>query len=151
VILPARESCPPALSLIRWVNGNVPVDAVFAINRWNPYLPTVFMPQQVLVYPQVEVTFEDEHELFAAYYRYYDDRMRAYRVQPFFNSVETPAERAAFVEGLGVTHVLVDPAYYQEMRAVLDQLPGRFALRYSEDEWAVYEVLPVSSTAPPAV
>jgi hypothetical protein len=151
VILPAREHCPPAEGVIRWVRQNVPVEGVFAINRWNPYLPTVFMPQQVLVYPQVEVTFEDEHELFAAYYRYYDDRMRAHRVQPFFNSVETPAERAAFVEGLGVTHVLIDPAYYREMRSVLDRLPDRFALRYSEDEWAVYEVLASPSAALPAV
>jgi hypothetical protein len=151
VLLPARETCPPAPGVIRWVNQHVPVDAVFAINRWNPYLPTVFIPQQVLVYPQVEVTFEEEHELFAEYYRYYDDRMRAHRVQPFFNSVETAAERAAFVEGLGVTHVLVDPAYYQEMRAVLDQLPDRFALRYSEDEWAVYEVLPPAQATAPAV
>jgi hypothetical protein len=151
VMLPARESCPPALGVIRWVNQNVPVDAVFAINRWNPYLPTVFMPQQVPVYPQVEVTFEDEHELFAAYYRYYDDRMRAHRVQPFFNSVETPAERSAFVKGLGVTHVLVDPVYYQEMRKVLDQLPEQFALRFSENEWAVYEVLPSAQRVLPAV
>ena len=151
VILPARESCPPAPGVIRWVNQNISADAVFAINRWNPYLPTVFMPQQVPIYPQVEVTFEDEHELFGAYYRYYDDRMRAHRVQPFFNSVETPAERAAFVDGLGVTHVLVDPAYYREMRAVLDGLPGQFALRFSGGEWAVYEVLRSSPADSPAV
>ena len=109
------------------------------------------MAAQVVVYPQVEMTFEDEHELFGAYYRYYDDRMRTRRVQPFFNSVETPEERTAFVAGLGVTHVLVDPAYYEEMRAVLDQLPEQFALRYREGEWAVYEVLPARRTPQPAV
>ena len=47
------------------------------------------------------------------YYRFFNERMRRYRVQPFFNSVETPAERAAFVDALGVTHVLVDPPYYE--------------------------------------
>ena len=100
------------------------------------------MPQQVVVYPQVEVTFEDEHELFGGLLpvlRRADADQR--RVQPFFNSVETPAERAAFVDALGVTHVLVDPAYYDEMRPVLDALPEQFALRYREGEWAVYEVL----------
>jgi hypothetical protein len=141
VMLPEGTACPPGGGVVTWVRENIPVDAVFAINRWNPYLPTVFMPQQVVVYPQVEVTFEDEHELFGSYYRYYDERMRTRRVQPFFNSVETSAERAAFVQGMGVTHVLVDPAYFEEMRAVLDRLPEQFALRYREGEWAVYEVV----------
>ena len=125
-----------------WIRMNVPTEAVFAIDRWNPYLPSVFIPQQVVVYPQVEQTFENEEELFAPYYGLYSERIRESRVQPFFNSVETPAQRSAFIERLGVTHVLVDPAYYREMRQVLDQRPGQYALRFSEAEWAVYEVLP---------
>lgn len=150
-MLPERTTCPPAPDLIQWIRQNVPVESVFAINHWNPYLPTVFMAPQVVVYPQVEATFEDEHELFGGYYRHYDDRMRSHRVQPFFNSVETPAERTAFVAGLGVTHVLVDPAYSEEMRAVLDRLPEQFALRYRAGEWAVYEVLPTGREPRPAV
>jgi Trp operon repressor len=93
------------------------------------------------VYPQVVQTFENEEALFAPYYGLYSERIRESRVQPFFNSVETPAQRSAFIDRLRVTHVLVDPAYYREMRQVLDQLPGQYALRFSEAEWAVYEVL----------
>jgi hypothetical protein len=141
LMLPERTSCPPDRAVVEWIRTNVPIDAVFAIDRWNPYLPSVFIPQQVVVYPQVEVTFENEDELFASYHAFYSERLRASRAQPFFNSVETPQDRAAFINALGVTHVLVDPAYYREMREVLDQLPGEYALRFSEAEWAVYEVL----------
>jgi hypothetical protein len=141
VMLPERTSCPPDPVLVEWIRRNVPADAVFAIDRWNPYLPSVFVPQQVVVYPQVEVTFENEDRLFAPYHRFYSERVRTSRVQPFFNSIETPAQRAEFVNTLGVTHVLVDPAYFNEMRAALDELPNEYALRFSEGEWAVYEVL----------
>ena len=116
-MLPERTSCPPDRRRRRVDSqATFPIDAVFAIDRWNPYLPSVFVPQQVVVYPQVEVTFENEDEMFAGITRFYNERLRASRVQPFFNSVETPQERAAFVDALGVTHVLVDPAYYREMR-----------------------------------
>jgi hypothetical protein len=141
LLLPERTACPPDVDVIEWVRDHVPVDAVFAIDRWNPHLPSVFMPQQVVVFPQIVVSFEEEHELFGSYYRFYDERIRKNRLQPFFNSIETPAERAAFVEALGVTHVLVDPIYYDEMRPVLDALPQQFALKYSNAKWAVYEVL----------
>ena len=151
VMLPERTSCPPADTLVEWIRSHVPIDAVFAIDRWNPYLPSVFVPQQVVVYPQVEVTFENEDRLFAAYYRFYSERLRTSRVQPFFNAVETPVQRAAFVEALGVTHVLVDPAYYREMRAVLDGLPDEYALRFTGGEWAVYEVLRPRAGAQPRV
>jgi hypothetical protein len=141
VLLPERTSCPPDPRVTDWIRTHVPVEAVFAIDRWNPYLPSVFIPQQVVVYPQVAQTFENEEQLFGPYYAVYNQRIRESRVQPFFNSVETTAQRSAFIDRLGVTHVLVDPAYYREMRQVLDQLPGQYALRFSEAEWAVYEVL----------
>jgi len=141
VMLPEQTACPPDYAVMEWVRDHVPVDAVFAINRWNPHLPSVFMPQQVVVFPRIERTFIDEDELFAGYYRFYNATMRKHRVQPFFNGAETPAERAAFVEGLRVTHVLVDPGSYDQMRGVLDRLPAQFVLRYSNAKWAVYEVL----------
>jgi len=147
LLLPERTACPPDAAVIDWVDGHVPVDAVFAINRWNPYLPSIFMPQQVVVFPEIEVSFEEEHELFTTYYQFYDERIRTHRLQPFFNSVETPVERAAFVETLGVTHVLIDPAYYDEMRPVLDALPQQFRLEYSNGKWAVYEVLRSSAVS----
>jgi hypothetical protein len=70
--------------------------------------------------------------------------MSGHRVQPFFNAVETPEERAEFVRALGVTHVLVSPVHYDELRPVLDRLPDRYALRYDHARWAVYEALPAN-------
>jgi hypothetical protein len=138
--LPERMACPPDYRLVEWVRTNVPVDAVFAIDRWDPFPPSMFMPQQVVVFPTLDASFIDEDELFRDYYRVFGDRMRRYHVQPFFNDVETPGERAAFTDTLGVTHVLVNPANYRTLRPVLDALPGQFTLRYSAAQWAVYEV-----------
>lgn len=142
VMLPARTTCPPDYPVIEWVRMHVPVEAVFAIDLWNPYLPSLFTPQQVVVLPLIETALVDLKQVFSNknYSGFFDDRMRQYRVQPFFNSVETPAERAAFIEALGVTHVLVDPGYYDELRPVLDALPQRFTLQYASAKWAVYEV-----------
>ena len=141
LVLPERSACPPDYDLVEWARTHVPIDAVFAIDRWNPHLPSVFMPQRVVVFPQLEASFEREQELFGTYYRFYDERIRTHGLQPFFNAVETPSERTAFIEALGVTHVLIDPAYYDEMRPVLDGLPGQYALRYDRAGWAVYEVI----------
>lgn len=141
LLLPERTACAPDYEVIEWVRTHVPPDALFAIDGWNPYLPSVFMPQQVVAFPPVERSFVHEKELFKRYYELFDERVRKYRVQPFFNSIEAPAERTAFVERLGVTHVLVDPPYYDEMRTVLDALPQQFELQYSSGKWAVYDVL----------
>ena len=139
VMLPDRTTCPPDYALIEWIQTQVPVDAVFAIDRWDPYPSVMFSPQQAVVFPTLDAAFVNEDRLFKDYYRFFYERIRRYRVQPFFNAVETPAERAAFVTGLGVTHVLVGPAHYGELRPVLDRLPGQFRLRYDHAEWAVYE------------
>ena len=141
IVLPERTACAPDYAVIQWVTMNIPVDAVFAVDRWDPYPPQVFMPQQAVVFPTLDASFIHEDELFPRYYRFFRERMQKYRLQPFFNSVETPGERRAFVQGLGVTHVLVNPAHYEEMRAVLDPLPGQFTLRYSDGKWAVYEAM----------
>ena len=42
------------------------------------------------MFPALDATFINEDELFGDYYRFFDDRMQRDRVQPFFNSVETP-------------------------------------------------------------
>ena len=140
VVLPARTTCPPDYAVMQWVARNVPVESVFAVDRWTPYPPTVFMPQQTVVFPTLDASFIHEDSLFRDYYRLFGDRMKRYRVQPFFNRVETPAERAEFVRDLGVTHVLVSPVHYDELRPVLEALPGQFTLRYDSARWAVYEV-----------
>ena len=46
VVLPERTTCPPDSELIEWVRTNVPIDAVFAIDRWDPYAPSPFLAQQ---------------------------------------------------------------------------------------------------------
>jgi len=142
LVLPERTTCPPDRAVIDWVQTHVPVDAVFAVDRWTPYPPQVFMSQQAVVFPTLDASFIREDALFREYYRVFEERVRRYRVQPFFNVVETPTERAAFVKALGVTHVLVSPAHYAELRPVLDALPGQFALRYDHAQWAIYEVVP---------
>jgi hypothetical protein len=45
------------------------------------------------------------------------------------------------VKTLGVTHVLLSPVHHGELRPVLDALPEQFALRYDNDQWAVYEAI----------
>jgi hypothetical protein len=139
-VVPERTMCPPDRDLTEWVRKNVPADSVFAVDRWMAYAPQVFMPQQAVTFPALDATFLNEDQLFGDYYRFFDERMQRDRVQPFFNSVETAAERTAFVEALRVTHVLVNPPYYAELRAALDALPELFTLRYDRARWAVYEV-----------
>jgi len=141
VVLPERTTCPPDPAVISWVQANVPVEAVFAVDRWTPYPPQVFMAQQADIFPTLEASFIDEDSLFRDYYRLFGDRMSRHRVQPFFNAVETPDERAEFVRALGVTHVLVSPVHYDELRPELDRLPDQYMLKYDNARWAVYETL----------
>jgi len=141
VVLPERTTCPPDYTLMEWLRTRVPVEAVFAVDRWTPYPPQIFMAPQAVMFPTLDASFINEDALFRAYYRLFDDRMRRYRVQPFFNSAETDDERAEFVKALGVTHVLISPVHYDELRPVLDALPGQFASRYDNARWAVYEVV----------
>ena len=133
-------SCPPTQALIAWMAQHVPENAVLAINRWNQYLPTVFVTPQVVVFPGAEPVFANERLLFEKYYAFYERTIRTYGTQPFFNAIERSSDRAVFLRTLGVTHVLVDPAYYFEMRRVLDGLPELVKIRYADGRWAVYEV-----------
>jgi hypothetical protein len=139
--LPERTTCPPDYPVIEWVRLNVPVESVFAIDRWTPYPPQVFMAPQAVVFPTLDASFIHEQSLFREYYALFDDRMRRYRLQPFFNTVESDEERAEFVRRLGVTHVLVSPVHYDELRPVLDRRPDQYVRRYDNARWAVYEVI----------
>ena len=127
VTLPERTICPPSVALVEWMRSELPVDAVIAIDRWDTYPAAMFSPQRVDIFPSLDASFVEEERLFGEDHRFFYERMRQYRVQPFFNAVESPGERDAFVRALGVTHVLVNPAHYDELRPVLDSLPGQFA------------------------
>lgn len=138
--VPAHTSCPPDYATIEWVRQNVPVEAVFAVDRWTPFPPQLFMAQQGVVFPTLDASFIHEDSLFRDYYRLFADRMRQHRLQPFFNVAETPEQRSEFVRLLGVTHILVGPGHYDELRPVLDNLPNQYARRYDSGRWAVYQV-----------
>jgi hypothetical protein len=58
-----------------------------------------------------------------------------------FNDRETAQERREFVDALGVTHVLVDPAYHD---VVTHALAGSddFTKEYDDGRWAVFAVRP---------
>jgi hypothetical protein len=138
--LPPLRACMPSAAVVTWIRSHVPADSVFVLNRWSPVFVPLVLPQQIVALPGTDGTLAEERTLFARYYEFYDERLRSRGVQPFFNAVETPAERAAFVEALGVTHVLVDPPSLGEMRPVLDGLPDLFTRLFVGDGWAVYEV-----------
>ena len=64
IILPERTTCPPNRDVIEWVRTQVPVEAVFAVDRWTPYPPQLFMPQQAVVFPTLDASFIREDALF---------------------------------------------------------------------------------------
>ena len=130
-------SCPPSAEVAAWVEAHMPTEAVFAINRWNLFPPSVYLPQQVVTLSGSEFSLPMEDVLYPGYARAYSDSMRERGVQPFFNDQETTEQRRTFVRELGVTHVLVDPMYYDSMRRVLDALPQLFSLRYADGRWAI--------------
>jgi hypothetical protein len=133
-------SCAPDQAVADWVRTHVPVNAVFAVDRWNAFMPTVFLPQQVVAFSGFEFSLPNENEIYPVYVRWYRDAMQDRGVQPFFNNRDTPEQRQAFVRDLGVTHVLVDPQYYPTLRPVLDALPQWITRRFDDGRWAVYEV-----------
>ncbi len=79
-------------------------------------------------------------DLFPQYYALFDKSMQKYKTQPFFNRLESVEERVEFVRTLRVTHVIVDPMYYQEMTEVLTGMPDRFQKIYDDGNWAVFVV-----------
>jgi hypothetical protein len=83
----------------------------------------------------------NQRELFAPYFRFLDVAVAKYGEQPFFNAQETEEERAAFVAGLGITHILVNPRFHTTMTPLLDSLPERYRRRYDDGRWAIYVVV----------
>jgi hypothetical protein len=133
--------CTPDYALTVWARANLPLDAVVAIDVKNGVMPVHLMPQRVDAWPYYDFAAEFHRNLFPTYAEYYDLAQGKYGEQPFFNGQESLDERLAFAEGLQITHVLVDPDYYKEMRAVLAQWPDEFELVYDDGaRWAVYRI-----------
>lgn len=139
IAAPSLLGCAPDENLVSWAR-RLPATAVFAINTFNRYSPAPFLPQQIDAWPVVSSGSLYWAETFTRYSQFFEITMEKYSTQPFFNSRESWTERMEFVRALSVTHVLVDPMYYQEMRAVLAQWPEMFESIYDDGRWAVYQV-----------
>jgi hypothetical protein len=139
VVVSDLRSCPPTPELMAWVRDNVPVDAVFAVDTWNEHPPSVFFPQQYVGWSGLDSNFLNPEELFGPYLRFYRRALAVHAAQPFFNDKETDAERGQFVDTLGITHVLVDPAFHD---LVVSALEGHamFEKEYDAGGWAVFGV-----------
>jgi hypothetical protein len=103
----------------------------------------VFFPQQFVGWSGMERNFLNPEELFAPYLRFYRRALAVHGVQPFFNDKETDAERRQFVDDLGITHVLVDPAFHDVVVPALRD-NAMFEKQYDAGEWAVFRVRPSS-------
>jgi hypothetical protein len=136
--LPTR-SCPPNLTLMTWANETIAPDAVLAINTFNQYPPPVFMTPHIVAWP---LASENTNVGFVTprYSDFFYRTIARYGTQPMFNTIEALDERLEFVRALGVTHVLVDPMYHDEMAEVLGRWPGTFPRLYDDGGWAVYGV-----------
>ena len=133
--------CAPPPALVRYIREAVPIDATFAVDRHERYQPSLFLPQQMVVWTGGMVGLRRPEELFEEYYAHLDRVQIASLDQPFFTEGETRADRLAFVRDLGVTHVLVNPRLHDTMVAVLAGDADVFASRYDAGGWAVYEVV----------
>lgn len=139
--VPTLVSCPPPLDLIRFAASELPAEAILATDKFDDYAPPMFMPQQVVSWPGRGDGFLDQRALFRPYFRFFDASVRARQDQPFFNGTETESERRAFLDGLGVTHVLVNPRVRQVVIGELTSRPERYRRRFDDDQWAVFEVV----------
>ena len=138
IILRAIVSCAPTPRLMAWVKEHVPVTGVFAADTLNEFPPSVFFPQQYVGWSGLS-NFLNPEELFSGYLRFYRRTLTAHGVQPMFNAQETPAERKEFVEAMGITHVLVDPAFHDIVEAALNG-NDLFEKQYDDGRWAVFRV-----------
>jgi hypothetical protein len=97
------------------------------------------MPQQIVIWSG-GFQLINSGQLFAGYFGHLARAKAASLDQPFFNDHETRAQRLAFIRDLRVTHVLVTPRLYREMKAALARDVDLFVPRYDNGAWALYEV-----------
>ena len=141
LVVPPLESCPLPPDLVRFASSQLPAEAVMATDKFDEYAPPMFMPQQVAAWPGQGDGLLDQRGLFRAYFRFFDDAARKHRDQPFFNNVETHEERQAFLDGLHITHVLVNPRWRNAIVPALVSRPDRYRRRFDNGRWSVFEVV----------
>lgn len=134
------QFCPPPRELIRFARERVPANAVLAVDFLETYQPSLFMPQQMVVWTGELEGIPDPERMFRRYYRHLNRVRAASRDQPFFDLGETRDERLAFIRDLAVTYVLINPRLYPSMKPVLDRDADLFTSRYDDGRWALYEV-----------
>ena len=139
IILRAIVACAPTPQVMAWVKQHVPVTGIFAADTLNEFPSSVFFPQQYLGWSGLNSNFLNPEELFSGYLRFYRRTLTAHGAQPMFNARETAAERKEFVEALGITHVLVDPAFHDVVLAALNG-NDLFEKQYDDGRWAVFRV-----------
>ena len=136
----ASQACPPNSTLVQWATTSLPADSVFAISIQNWSLPSYLLPQQITAWPGSFAGDVFNRNAFPEYYKYYDRAQARHESQPFFNARDSLGERLEFVRALHVSHILVDPAIYSEMKAVLSQWQQVFKPVYDDGQWMVYSV-----------
>ena len=134
------DRCAPPPALIQYVRSQVSPQAILAVDYRQVNEPTLFLPQQVIVWSGAIEGLVEPERVFPAYFKHLERARAASLEQPFFNDGETRAERLAFIHDLGVTHLLVTPRVHQMMTDVLARDGDLFTDRYDDGQWALYEV-----------
>lgn len=140
VLSGAIRFCPPSERFLEFGRQHIPVNAVVASSKLNPYPMSVYFPVRMVAWPSFELTYYRETEALRDYYEFWDRSLAQHHAQPFFNITETRDERQRFLETLAVTHVVVDPNYHETLKPILDQYPDLLHTTYDDGEWTIYEV-----------
>jgi hypothetical protein len=135
--------CAPPRALAQFAQQHVPADGIIALDQLEAYPSSLYMPQQMVVWPgNAEGFIVGQDALFPTYEMHNRRAKWAYGEQPLLNAQETPAERRAFLRDLRVTHVLVNPRLYATVKPALTGIPELFRPLYDDGRWALYEVVP---------
>jgi len=130
---------------MRWAHRSLDPSAVLAFNTLVRYSPSVFLPQQIVVWPIGDPTSALSYkDVFPAYFRRWQAANALGLPQPFFNGAESLDSRLEFARTFKVTHVLIDPASYGEMTRALARWPNVFQAQYDDGRWAVYRITAVA-------
>lgn len=135
-----RQGAPPP-DLINLARQRIPATAVLAVDVRDEWQPSLFLPQQMVVWPgRIDGLIAPER-MFARYYAYAQRAEQMHRDQPFFNADDSRDERLSFIRDTGATHVLVSPRTYAMMSQVLARDADLYTVRYDGQMWALYEIV----------
>jgi len=150
VVFSATSEVPPE-SLVRWATNNMRADARLAVNTFSFYSPSTFLPFRTAALPLTQtLNFYYLADMMPEFLRQLDGSVAAKRPQPFFNGDDSYEERREFLSKLDVTHVVVDPMLYSDLKPKLQNLPQLLRPQYDDGRWAVYEVVETAAAPEPA-